>query len=480
MTPARRVWRYIVDRPLFDPNDRLGSWKEFAVSTASVSSSTGARSAAQVSARGHIGLVVLGAIASGLLSGLVLVLAVLAGGPEHEIIGAALVALGVGFVVLAGGSRRFTDQPQSWALLPAVASTVAGVAIWALAPGDRTLTHAGWVWPELLLVLVIWSVRGARQVLHNWSRRAVLYPCLFVLLLVAAGGAFQTVSAATSSNLAPDPSYLVDGHSLYLHCVGTGEPTVVLFNGLGERTPSWAWVQQSASSTTRVCAFDRAGEGWSGAAPGRQDGDQLASDLHGLLRAAHIPGPYVLAGHSVGGVYALVYAAQYPGEVAGVALIDSPTPYQFDLPDYPGFYSMGRRLYSVMPTFARAGIAKLTAASQFGMLPQPARRQARAFASSPRELRADHVEFAELATVFEQAKALKSLDGTPLAVLTAGVGEQRGWAAAQKRLAKLSGNSEQRTVIGATHAALLEDKEFASITSRAITQLVRSTRSAQS
>ena len=87
--------------------------------------------------------------------------------------------------------------------------------------------------------------------------------------------------------------------------------------------------------TTRVCAFDRAGEGWSGGKAIRQDGHQLASDLHALLRAAHVPGPYVLAGHSVGGTYALVYAAQYPGQVAGLALIDSATPYQFDLPDYP-------------------------------------------------------------------------------------------------------------------------------------------------
>ena len=74
-----------------------------------------------------------------------------------------------------------------------------------------------------------------------------------------------------------------------------------------------------------------------------QDGHQLASDAHALLRAAHVPGPYVLAGHSVGGTYALVYAEQYPRQVAGVALIDSATPYQFDLPDYRSFYSMFKR-----------------------------------------------------------------------------------------------------------------------------------------
>ena len=449
------------------------------MSTTAVQSSTSLRAGTQVSRRGHIGLIVLGAIASGLLLGLLLVLVVFADAPEHEILGSALFALGAGFVLLAIGSSRFSDQPQVWALRPGVATAALGLATWALAPSDHALTLAGWVWPALLLVLVGCSYCGARRALHNWSRRVLLYPSLLVLLLIAAGGAFQTVSAATSTNPAPGRSYLVNGHSLYLHCVGSGEPTVVLFNGLGERTPSWAWVQQRVSSTTRVCAFDRAGEGWSGTAPVRQDGHQLASDLHQLLRVARVQGPYVLAGHSVGGVYALVYAEQYPREVAGVALIDSATPYQFDLPDYPGYYSMGRRLYSVMPVFAHAGIARLTAASQFGALPDAARRQARAFASSPRELRADHADFAELPTVFEQARALKSLNGKPLAVVTASVGTQRGWVAAQKRLAKLSTNSAHQSVVGATHAALLEDRGFASITGRAISNVVEFARSGQ-
>ena len=93
---------------------------------------------------------------------------------------------------------------------------------------------------------------------------------------------------------------------------------------------------------TRVCVFDRAGQGWSGKAPGRQDAHQLSADVDGLLAAANVPGPYVVSGHSVGGTYALAYAMDYPKEVAGVALIDSATPYQFDLPSYPGFYSMWR------------------------------------------------------------------------------------------------------------------------------------------
>jgi pimeloyl-ACP methyl ester carboxylesterase len=429
--------------------------------------------------RGRIGLVVLGSLASGLALGLVLVLGVFAGGEEARITGGALLGLGAGFVLLAVGSRSFTDRPQRWALVPGAAVVAVGLALPAASPGDRALALAGWVWPLLLLLLVGWSLRGARRSLDHWSRRAVLYPALVVLVLIALGGGVQTVAEATASGPVPPAAgrtYLVDGHRLYLSCVGTGGPTVVLFNGFGERTPSWAWVQGAVSSSTRVCAFDRAGEGWSGAAPGPQDGHELASDLHGLLAAAHVPGPYVLAGHSVGGTYALVYAARYPRQVAGLALIDSATPYQFELPTYPRFYSMWRRGSALLPTLARAGIARFTLGAGAGSLPPRVRESARAFASSPRELRSDRTEFLMLPTVFEQATALTSLEGKPLAVLTADVGAQPGWAAAQAKLAGLSANSVHRTAHGATHAALLGDRRFAAATSRAIVDVVRATR----
>jgi pimeloyl-ACP methyl ester carboxylesterase len=446
-----------------------------AESPASTNISTTARGS-----KGRIGLVVFGSIAFGLVLGLLLVLVVFAGGEESQITGSALLALGAGFVVLAAASSRFTDQSQHWALAPGVASAVVGLAILLFSPGDRALGLAGWVWPVLLVLLVGWSFWGARRSLHHWSRRALLYPALFVLLLIAVGGAYETVAEATSSNAAPSGrTYLVDGHRLYVNCVGAGTPTVVLFNGLGERTPSWAWVQRSLSSKTRVCAFDRAGQGWSGAAPGSQDGHELASDLQGLLRAADVSGPYVLAGHSTGGTYALVYAAQYPEQVAGVALIDSATPYQFDLPDYPTFYSLWRRASALLPSLSRAGFGRLVLDTGYGTLPPDARDQLRAFAATPRELRANRAEFAELRTVFDQAKELTSLRGRPLGVVSADVGQQAGWAAAQAALAQLSANSFQRTARGATHEALLEEERFAAITSRAIADVVDAARTRQ-
>ena len=384
----------------------------------------------EVGGRGHIGLIVLGSIVFGLILGLVLVLGVFGGGREHLITGSALIALGLGMLMLFVLARR-TDQPQPWALAPGVGLVVAGVALLILSPSGRVLGWLGWVWPLLLAALVVWSWRGARHSLHNWSRRALLYPCFVILGLVALGGAYETIAEATTSNEpATGRTYVVAGHRLYLSCAGSGSPTVVLFNGLAERTPSWAWVQRDVAATTRVCVFDRAGEGWSGKAPGLQDAHQLSADVDGLLAAANIAGPYVVAGHSVGGAYALAYAMDYPRNVAGVALIDSATPYQFDLPTYPRFYSMWRRGSALLPTLARAGVARLYSLGLgASTLPPDARRQARAFSSLPREVRADRDEFLELKTVLHQDQALTSLDGKPLFVLTADVGQQSGWFA---------------------------------------------------
>ena len=166
-----------------------------------------------------------------------------------------------------------TDQPQPWALAPGVGLGVVGLALLILGPSGRVLGWLGWVWPLLLAALVVWSWRGARHSLHNWSRRALLYPCFVILGLVALGGAYETIAEATTSN---EPTtgrtYLVAGHRLYLSCAGSGSPTVVLFNGLAERTPSWAWVQRDVAATTaRLCVRSRRpGLEWQGArSPGR-------------------------------------------------------------------------------------------------------------------------------------------------------------------------------------------------------------------
>jgi hypothetical protein len=163
--------------------------------------------------RGHIGLVVLSSIVGGLILGLVLVLRVFAGRREEVIMGAALVALAFGMLMLVELARRRTDQPQPWALVPGLGIGMAGLAILILGPGDRVLGWLGWVWPLLLALVVVWSIREARRSLHNWSRRALLYPAFAVLTLVPLGGAFETVMEATTSNtprLAAAPTSSLD------------------------------------------------------------------------------------------------------------------------------------------------------------------------------------------------------------------------------------------------------------------------------
>ena len=118
----------------------------------------------------------------------------------------------------------------------------------------------------------------------------------------------------------------------------------------------------------------------------------------------------------------------FPKDVAGVALIDSATPYQFDLPDYPSFYSMWRRGSSAVadarPGRCRTRLLAWQAPVRCRRMPVVRRER---LSSSPRELRADRDEFAELRTVFRQDQALTSLGGKPLFVLTAGLGQQSGW-----------------------------------------------------
>jgi pimeloyl-ACP methyl ester carboxylesterase len=113
-----------------------------------------------------------------------------------------------------------------------------------------------------------------------------------------------------------------DGRSLFWHCVGSGSPTVVLEAGLGADTSSWRDVQPQLGRITRTCAYDRAGTGNSVAPPGVRDARDEIDDLRRLL-AAHAKPPYVLVGHSYGGVLARVFAHLRRTETAGLVLIDT-------------------------------------------------------------------------------------------------------------------------------------------------------------
>jgi pimeloyl-ACP methyl ester carboxylesterase len=130
----------------------------------------------------------------------------------------------------------------------------------------------------------------------------------------------------TARVIGPVPGSLVaigGGRSLFVHCVGSGTPTVVLEAGFGANAADWREVQPQLGRHARTCAYDRAGIGSSVAPPGVRDARDDVGDLQRLLHRAHVQQPYVLVGHSYGGLLARLFAKAHPTQVAGMVLVDA-------------------------------------------------------------------------------------------------------------------------------------------------------------
>ncbi len=253
--------------------------------------------------------------------------------------------------------------------------------------------------------------------------KALLWLVVALLVLALIGAIYQAFGTEIYRRIYPPPGELVDvgGHSLHINCVGEGSPTVILESGSGATSVDWANIQPEVANTTRVCAYDRAGSGWSEPGPGPGDPQQIAGELHTLLGNAGIDGPYVLVGHSFGGLYVRMYDDLYPNEVEGMVLVDSSHPEQS----------------------ARVAGAQTTPESSAQVL---------------------------LST--------QSLGDKPLAVITAGEQEPI-WFELQDELATLSSDSVHRVVEGATHQSLLYDQADAQVSSMAILEVVEAVRNGQ-
>jgi pimeloyl-ACP methyl ester carboxylesterase len=274
-----------------------------------------------------------------------------------------------------------------------------------------------------------------------------------ILVLIAglalAGAGYEAIAARGDAQAYPAPGQLVDvgGHSLHIQCVGTGSPTVVLDAGLGGTSLDWNLVQMQIGQTTRVCAYDRAGMGWSESGPTPRTPARIADELHTLLGNAGIAGPYILVGHSLAGKNVRMFALQHPDEVVGMVLVDARSEYvdEHTSPAEAQTFQQAVAAQGTLYGLARTlGLVRLIGASQVEMpaTSEVTRMEIALFASSQRGLDATLAEALERATDDGQLQAAPPLGDLPLIVLAAGESMEHlpHWPEAQRRLAALSTN----------------------------------------
>ncbi|MCA1553447.1 MAG: alpha/beta hydrolase, partial [Chloroflexi bacterium] len=144
-------------------------------------------------------------------------------------------------------------------------------------------------------------------------------------------GSAPTVATPTPTKTAPasqviDGRVEVDSVGLVTHCVGEGSPAVILDAGFGNQWLTWNQVLPEVEKFTRVCAFDRPGEGGSDLPNGVRTVRDNVQMVHTWLQKINLRPPYVVAGHSLGGMEMRLYASTYPNEIVGVVLVDAVHP----------------------------------------------------------------------------------------------------------------------------------------------------------
>ncbi len=343
------------------------------------------------------------------------------------------------------------------------------------------------------------SSRPRRTIRRRLVR--VLIICSLTLVgLLLLGLSYQAIASALDASHYPPPGKLVDvgGYRLHINCTGTGSPTVILDAGLGGTSLDWSKIQPAVARFTRVCSYDRAGYGWSESGPGPRTSQQIVQELHLLLVHAQVNGPYLLVGHSVGGLNMRLYAYRYPGEVAGMVLLDSTNEHQFaQFGMYPPFFppqavsaaEQQLQLYRVAAPF---GVARL--ALQTGLFPlddaaaYPAavRPILLAQAMQTRYYATQHDELAALQESAAQVRAARqahpSYGHLPLIVLSQDYsqdhspqGEQTAatWDALQQDLASLSSNSQHSVAPHSGHYIQLDRPDLAIAAIQSVWQQAR-------
>jgi pimeloyl-ACP methyl ester carboxylesterase len=305
------------------------------------------------------------------------------------------------------------------------------------------------------------------------------------LALVVIGFLYEMHAARRDRLAYPAPGALVavNGHRLHLYCVGQGAPTVVLESALGGPAILWGQVQPRLAESTRVCSYDRDGIGWSEESGRPRTAQLFAGDLHAVLLGGGETGPYVVVGHSVGGMLAMNFARLYPGDVAGMVLLDSTHPSQFvEGAEQWHDHRQALPFFRSGPYLAVLGWLRgaLWTTDKLKPLPLPQRTRAEyiALASSYKGSSAMKAEAVALLSVCRDSRALADLGDKPLVVLSASKTIAEGFPVAlHEQLARCSTRGVHRIVPDASHSGLVLKPASAEASLAAILEVVRDVRS---
>lgn len=232
----------------------------------------------------------------------------------------------------------------------------------------------------------------------------------------------------------PAPGQVIDagGHRMHLFCEGTSEPgesTIVIDADIANFSLDWTGLQSALMGDHRVCLYDRAGYGWSEAVGGDRSAERVAEELHELLGAAGESAPYVFLGHGLGGVHAQLYAARYPGDLAGLVLVDPLTEVALS-ETYSRWWQRRLDFYEQMRGLTATGLlgivrplVRATRPPWVGELPEDAQHAYRALMLDRAYYETAIAETEMLQVSLDQVDAALRgdipLEGLPLIVLTA-------------------------------------------------------------
>jgi pimeloyl-ACP methyl ester carboxylesterase len=331
--------------------------------------------------------------------------------------------------------------------------------------------------------------------MKKWIARVAFTLAGVVVLALLTGASYEALGRRKAGRDFPAPGKLVDigGRRIQMDCRGAGSPTVVFEDGLDMGgSLSWSGVHDSIATTTRACAYSRAGIMWSDPHGGPQTGKNVAEDLHNALSRSGERPPYVLVGHSLGGPYAMIYTKLFGPEVAGLVFVDASHPDQVARFKSLTAWTLaeGIKPVKVGAAFARVGLVrKLAATDSAPPEPEYAVRATAAYAST--SLAGMLKEVDSFNETLSEAGTLRQLGDRPLFVLTAtepmpkadlammkmtaaqGVEYQARWVQMQNEEASWSSRSQHRLVPESSHYIQFDRPAIVTAAVRSVIDSVR-------